>query len=398
MLLKSFKFFASNFFLKKEYDILFFYPSHFNRGEEKNNKFFEQFYKTCEKNSISYIAIEEPELFKKSVRSPKTIPFDIPLLFILLLRKAMPLKNFSSFEQRERLIAKILRPVFFRKFHFKNYIVLSNSMLGFFRGLEPKARLFDYQHGVIYSNHSGYFTDDNRVAPHIKANDVNLLLQGKKFKEVILKSDKDGYYKNHTYVLGTPFQIKRELNVEKKTYDSNKVIAFSLQFTDDKKHALKHKKWLQTIEKFFEKNRNFFQKNGIKIKMKHHPRFNNSTDMTVLEKFSFVEFTSSSLEQFLENSFLHLTFYSTTIFDASARGIPTILWSHEDSLAKIFEDDFEYTLGVTDTDFIAPAIEKYLNDSYLYIESCKEVRDWYEEVYSPLNEELFLKLFNGAKK
>ena len=39
---------------------------------------------------------------------------------------------------------------------FRNYIVLSQSMLSIFRSINPDAKLFDLQHGIIHPNHNAY--------------------------------------------------------------------------------------------------------------------------------------------------------------------------------------------------------------------------------------------------
>lgn len=394
-IIRSSIFFLGNIFRKRQYDILFYYPSHFNRGKNGENEFFQPFYKLCEKYNISYLALEEPDFNRKTVRNKNAVCFDFPLILILITRKIIPLQKFQSFEERDWFIAKILKPFLFRNFHFKNYIVLSNSMLGFFRGLNKEASLYDYQHGVIYSHHIGYFTGESTTPAHIKENGANLLLYGEAFRRVLIKNTIDDYYKTHTYVLGND-KLSR-IPSKPDTTDSNTIL-FSLQFTsigDDKE---KQYKWLKIIDDFLTNEQSFFLKNNITIIMKNHPRFDGSIDISPLRNFEFVKFKDEDLFQLLDESYLHITFFSSTIFEASAKGIPTILWDGPESNAQVYINDFHYPLGTTYTPNIVGTIQRYKENPNIYKQDCDNVLFWHKTIYSPINEQLFQKLFSNSMK
>jgi len=391
---KSFYFFIGNLFVKREYNIVFYYPAHFNRGANGENEFLEPLYRVCEKAKIDFVIFEEPDFQKQCKRSKKAVPFDFPFIVILFLRKIISIEKFESFQKRDWHIAKLLKPFLFKRFTFKNYIVLSNSMLAFFRGLEKNANLYDYQHGVIYNGHIGYFTKSSNVPPHIKENDVNLLLYGKGFQNVLIKNSVDNYYKSHTY----PFGIDRPLK-EWSLPKERKKILFSLQFTGQGDWPDKQKGWFLSIKKFLEQNCDFFKKNRLVILMKHHPRYDVSLPINVqsLQNYSFVRFCNDDLMEIMERSFLHITFFSSTIFEASSVGVPTILWNNEYSSADVYTKDFEYPLGITDTKDITKKIEQYLQNEDLYIEDSKSVYSWYKNTFSPLDEKLFIELFTKDK-
>lgn len=390
---KSIKHFFPIQLKKDEYDIIFYYPSHFNRGKNNENAFFAPLYELCDRYGIKYAVFEEPELFKKTSRNPETVPFDFPFIVILVLRKLIPLKTFNSFQQREQFIAKILKPLF-RRYRFKNYIVLSNSMLGLFRGLNPNAKLFDYQHGVIFSSHTGYFTENGEAPPHIKENDVNLLLYGSGFRDLLVKKSRDNYYQNHTYVLGIGESAKKPQKIK-----ALKNITFSLQFTGTGEFADKQNDWVQIIREFYEKHKQFFVEHDLKILMKHHPRFDGSINISPIIGFPFAELFDGSLDEALDRSFLHLTFYSTSIFDASAKGIPTLLWGHRFSLAKIFKEDFDYPVQIcSDSSQLINKISTYLNNYEALEKDSEKVFEWYRKIYSPLDKELFLSLFKNSEE
>ncbi len=373
---------------KREYDILFYYPAYFNREKEKENPFFKPFYRLCRRYNLSYIVLEEPVLLKKHARNSEATPFDLPFYTVLLFRKLLPLTMFDSFQHRDWFIAKLLRPIFLRNLRFKNYIVLSNSMHGFFRGLEPDANLYDYQHGIIFSKHQGYLKQDGTTQDHIELNRVNLLLYGEGFKRAIVKSNIDGYYEKHTHIIGSPKHIVSSVKSMK-----TKNILFSLQFTGDGEFSDHEPDWRDFILSLLTDNRKFFESNGLQIIFKHHPRFDNSIDLSEIESFSFVTFSSQNISDLLDNSFLHITFYSTSIFDASAKGVPTIAWQHEYSLAHIFTEDFDYPLGVTKEEKITDIINNYLENDELYMQDSKRVLEWYKTIYAPFDENLFKTLF-----
>ncbi len=387
--LKSFFFFLSSFFKKREYDVLFYYPAHFNRGEGDINPFFEPLYGICRKHNISYLVIEEPELFKKTKRNAKAVPFDFMLIAILVLRKIIPLKRFASFQHREWLIAGILKPIFFRKFFFQNYIVLSNSMMGFFRGLNKDAKLFDYQHGVITSQHRGYIDAEMHAAEHIKRNEANVLVYGKGFEDVLSTTVSDKYYNSHVYSIG------QNINGEFENHYIKRTILFSLQFADPKKkdNPLKLKK----IIDFFEVYSDFFILNNITILLKHHPRFQYDIDPSPLYAFAFTKLYEGNLFDGLSESFLHMTFHSTTTFEAASRGIPTLLMKNDLLDPQFFVDDYNYPLGIMDESEIVEHIQKYIDDEVDYLNSAKKVFEWYGRFYSEIDEKLFVELMKGTK-
>ena len=141
--LNSVFFFISLFFRRKVFDVVFYYPQHFNRGKNAENMFFNHLYNSCENNNLSYLVFEEPDLSSSKSRNKDAIPFDFAYFIIVFLRK---------FIKSEKMIGRILLNTIFRRLDFKNYIVLSQSMLSIFRVINPEARLFDLQHGIIYTN------------------------------------------------------------------------------------------------------------------------------------------------------------------------------------------------------------------------------------------------------
>ena len=78
--LHSFFYFFTLIFRRKYFDVVFYAPTYFNRGENGENPFFTNLIQSCENNNLSYIIFEEPSKFNH-IRNKKSIPFD----FIFLL-------------------------------------------------------------------------------------------------------------------------------------------------------------------------------------------------------------------------------------------------------------------------------------------------------------------------
>lgn len=386
-IIESFFFFIIGIFKKRTYDVIFYYPAHFNRGGDGSNSFFEPFYQICENNNISYLVFEEPELSKKSFRNDNAVPFDFIYFLILIMRKIISLEKFDSFQQREWAIAKKLKVYFLRNFQFDNYIVLSNSMMGFFRGLNNKAKLFDYQHGIIYSTHWGYIDNDGNIPAHIKENDTNLLVYGDGFKKLLIRTEKDHYYKTHVFSVGQG--LKGDLSTSEGVH----TILVSLQLADSDKNL--NMKLRDIMVDFFEIYEDFFIQNNIKVLLKHHPRFQHDIHMKLLYKFDFISIYQGTLIDALSKSNVHITFNSTVTFEAASKGIPTLLMKNNLFNPEFFIKDYQYPLGIQDGREIINSLEKYINEKDSYMKDSKKVFEWYHQFYSEIDEQLFIDLIKG---
>lgn len=392
---KSFSFFFS--FSKKNYDIVFYYPVHFNRGKNGENLFFEPFYEICNKNGLKYLIIEEPVLFSKSKyhRNENAVPFDLILIFILILRKIISLKKFSSFEDREHYIGNIIKKIFFKKIKFNNIITMSNSMVGIFRGIDNTINLYDYQHGVIHSKHHGYIKN-KKAAFHIKKNNVKVLVYGEGFKQILEKNTLDNYYKQNSIVIGKKLS---QININNKI--NNKIILFTLQLmsTDHSIEIIQESK--NIIENFLNQNKSFFEKNDITLIFKPHPRCDKKDIPKEWEKkFSFVYFSNSSLEELLNKSFLHITFSSSTVFEASERKIPTLfLKTHfKNSLnSEYYFREFNYPIQSLESHMIKKSINEYFIKKEKYTEDSNKVFEWFKFYFQNINEKRFVDLIKKGK-
>ena len=380
----------SLFYRKCHFDVLFYYPAHFNRDKNGNCPFLKPFEEICQKHGLRYLIIEEPVLFSKQKykHNPNALSFRLFFFLVLVARKIIPLKRFSSLEEREWLIGKIFRILFFRNLKFDNLIVLSGSMVGFFRGINPNAEIFDYQHGLIKSNHPGYLTQSGEVPLHILQNRVKLLLYGNGFKEILQKRNK--YYRKNSFVIGTYYSIEDT----KIDYSSNKQILFSLQIVDT--NTSLNNIILDEILNFLDENEAFFNQHELKIMFKSHPRFTGDVDIGKIEKFDFAELIEDDLFKVLKKSFLHITYSSTVTFDAASLGIPTLLLEntipHEDFDNSYYFEDFRFPIDRTSRENFKTDISSYLSDAVYYALSSQKVKSWYSEFYQYFDENLLLSL------
>ena len=210
----------------KPYNIIFYYPQHFNRSKGGGNPFFDPLIAICKSNKLSYLILEEPDHETRFPRNKKAIRFDIYFYAIIFLRKITPRLFFKNSQKREHWIGSVIKKITFAKFNANVIFTLSNSMGGFWRGYNYKAKIIDYQHGIINKNQNGFF-DNGKVSPHILENKKEVAVWGKGFYDVF-SQDKQ-YYENKVHVLGYSQLVD---NKSRTTKYKNKII-FSLQFVPE---------------------------------------------------------------------------------------------------------------------------------------------------------------------
>ena len=357
--IRSVFFLISILFRRKEVDVIFYYPQHFNRGPSAENMFFNHFYTICDNKSINYISLEEPDFSSSIARNDQSKPFDIIYIIILILRK---------FIKSDYKIGQILGGTILRGLRFKNYIVLSQSMLSIFRGINPEARIFDMQHGVIYSNKSNYIKDGT-VSATLQENNVSVLLFGRKFQEILKKNDSSKYFHNHSYIVGSSLGEGTVIHNH-----ANKNILVSLQFTED--HTLEENELIADIlEQFIIDNHTY------SFFLKDHPRYNDEINLDRFFKLDNVYQADYILEDCFKRCSIHLTVYSTTTFESAIFGIPTIFLDVPISTSNIFRDEFNYPLF--------DGLDNLLAD---YGNSGAKVREWVHGYFEEIDECQFISL------
>jgi hypothetical protein len=361
-------FVISRMLIKSRYDVVFYYPQHFNRGENNENQFFKHLLLSCDSNNISYIVFEEPDFTLKSIRNLNSTPFDFVYLVVILLRKLFSAE--MTTQLKDQKIGNFIGKVFFRKFHFKSYITLSQSLLSVFRGINSHAILYDLQHGIIHNNKNNYLINGVTVS-NLVENDANLLLSGESYKKILVANEELDYFQNHTLVIGSYTSCKSTIHEK-----FNKNILITLQFTHDHT-ADENNILLKELSDFIAS-----VKADVNLYLKSHPRFNNEVDLSEILKLSNVKMAPININECFTLCSLHATTYSTSTFEAALLGIPTIL-IHSQNELNFFKTDFIYPLSYDISDF---------KDTTIYQKSAEIVKIWAKEYYSSYNELAFLNL------
>ena len=371
--------------------VIFYYPMHFNRGNgNENNDFIKPFVSTLVNAEIPFKIIEEPDFKVKYPRNKKAIQFDFWFKVVIAIRKLIPLNLFSNFEAREQWLGKTLRYLTFNYFKAEVVFTLSNSMAGFWRGYNPKARIIDYQHGIIDQNQIGFF--EKSTAPeHITYNKKEVAVWGNSFKKFF--ENAGGYYKNNVHVLGYFKSITDNISLLKH----NRIV-FSLQFLPGFGEKLNQEMYdkLEDVLRDLDALPNIHQPEVI---LRHHPRHENIISVKkLIERFNFVKLMDSSSILIPLDYSMHITFFSTVAFEMAMQGVPSyfLTTTNLNQGKKIFIEEYQYPgLNLTK---VAEQWMMYCTDEDKWLADCKRVKEWSSKFFEPFNEKLLLEIVNGNKK
>jgi hypothetical protein len=369
LLLQSCWFFICSIFIKREYDVVFYYPQHFNRGSQDENSYFMHLINACKEDGISYSIFEEPDFSSCSNRNKNAIPFDFIFLLIIFLRKMFN----SEIDDRVKdiKIGRFLSKTFFRNITFNNVITISQSMISTFRGIDETCSIFDVQHGIIHPNKPNYLME-RLPEKNITENKLQLLLSGDSYKKLMIENDSTTYFKDSSHVIGS--NINRS-SLRHDTFNNN--ILISLQFTHD--HSEKENAvFLESLEHVIRSTAD----ETITFYLKNHPRFNDEVNLTELFNLNNVKLAPIDINDCFELCSLQITVYSTSVFEAALKGIPTILVSPI-SKYNYFKNYFSYPFSNTIRDFY---------NQGLYKEISVKVQDWASSYYSDFDKKTFINL------
>ena len=178
----------------------------------------------CKKNNLQFLVFEETyfKSYSKYKINDNAVPFDFILIVQILLENFFHLKYKKSLIDdvyfRELKYPKILRNLFFKKFHSQVYITLIWNNVTLWRYINPKACIVDYQHGVICNGHEGYIKD--QCPPKVKSsNNISTLVYGNPFKKILIQNDKSGFYSEDNVIT---VGLNKNLNTKKRMYSSTK--------------------------------------------------------------------------------------------------------------------------------------------------------------------------------
>lgn len=400
---KSIKYFISHNFYKEEYDVVFVYHNHFNRGGNGENMFFEPFISTCKEHDINYKVFEETSLdgkFSMYPRNKDAIPLDFLTLVQFILRKIfssnrIDYSNYDNFYKREVKVSKVLKTIFFRQFKSKIYIVLAHNNVELWRVVDPKSIIIDYQHGMIWNGHDNILV--NSMPAEIKVyNDLTIMLYGKGFKQLLLENDKTNFFNDkNTIDIGYYLPISP---LNKKL--NNKVILYTLQNVDLESNT----EYYNMIKNLLYDNKEFLEKNGYKVLIKNHPRYNRNDKLTFDEDLSFVSFVDDNIliDDLVDKVSIHLTSKSTTTFDLALKGIPTIFTDMLDvrSPRDMFINQYNYPFEnyiMKDVKELESVLLNLENEN-IFNETSIEVYNWARKFYQDFDNNKIIKLLKSGTR
>lgn len=384
-LILSFGEFGRQILRRNKPDVVFYYPRHFNRDADGTNPYFKPLIELCKNNSIKYIALEEPAAGYPS--DNHSIKADVLVYFALVMHRILINIMGLSLHEADKRIGRLIDALTFHRLRAKTYITISNSMIDVLGELNPRGNVYDLQHGIIYYGHPGYFLSEKKLRPAFKIANRRVLLWGTLYKDN-LRELPGGIDSDKKFIVaGYPLYKKIDATSTMK----DKVIMVSLQFTCDispeKAYHLK-----EMLERFADTAVN----KGYSLILKHHPRFADEVDLNpLLQKYKGrIQLTKGSLDELARKSMLHVTWGSTTTFEYAAYGVPTFFLYDGgfDWATKLFYSQYSYPLykGLN-----AEQVLNRISEPDDYTADCRTVKDWYESAYSPLNEDLLLKILNG---
>ncbi len=362
------------FIKKKKTDVLIYYPQHFNTNST-HPFILHQIVQTLERQNRSYAIVEEPSLMHE-IRNKNAIPADIFWGIVIIARKFFRGHNYHLIDQQIGRFFSLLV-----NHQFSNIITVTQSFQSILGSMFPNAQLFDYQHGLISPKYAGYL-DGNQISQSLVSNKCKVLLYGAEFQKKLAQHKQGAYFINNSSVVGSPY-VSYQAPKEK----FNDSILYSLQFTGSHSKSTNHY--------FLEKTIDFFKQidaSNLNITMyvKEHPRFENCIDVSDLYTFKFVKKAPEHLSTCFKSCTLHLTEYSSVVFDALVHGVPTILSMFSNQLNILLD---EYDFPQPSNQHLVDRLIQMTDESYFQNMSQQQI-NWSKELYSPFMSEQFLGILN----
>jgi len=404
----SMKYFFKLIFSRKEYDVVFVSSVVFNRGSDSENILFRPMIDCCKKNNLKYVIFEDTDLkgiFSNFNRSKEAIPFDFVSLIQIILRKLFNLfskepTEINEIYAREKKISRILRIIFFNRFFSKVYITLIWNNATLWRSINNDACIIDYQHGVIFNGHEGYLSDGS--PPKVKSlNKIVTMVYGDTFKKILMANDKSNFYNEKNLI---KVGLNKTSGPPKEFSSFNKKILFTLQITPDSISKEVNENYVKIVENLISVNADFLKTNDFKLIFRQHPRFSSDHCPSVNLEYDFISYDNyTPMHDLIDEVSMHITFNSTSVFEASMIGLPTIFinmhdqeFPRETNSNKVFSNDvflndykYPYKDLFVKTYKDLENILIKLNDKTIYDDCCKRIHEWSTDLYSDFDKVVF---------
>ncbi len=404
----SMKYFFKLIFSRKEYDVVFVSSVVFNRGSDSENILFRPMIDCCKKNNLKYVIFEDTDLkgiYSNFNRSKEAIPFDFVSLIQIILRKLFNLfskepTEINEIYSREKKISRILRIIFFNRFFSKVYITLIWNNATLWRSINNDACIIDYQHGVIFNGHEGYLSDGS--PPKVKSlNKIDTMVYGDIFKKILMANDKSNFYNEKNLI---KVGLNKTSEPPKEFSSLNKKILFTLQITPDSISKEVNENYVKIVENLISVNADFLKTNDFKLIFRQHPRFSSDHCPSVNLEYDFISYDNyTPMHDLIDEVSMHITFNSTSVFEASMIGLPTIFinmhdqeFPRETNSNKVFSNDvflndykYPYKDLFVKTYKDLENILIKLNNKTIYDDCCKRIHEWSTDLYSDFDKVVF---------
>ncbi len=394
-------YFLKLIFIGKNYDVVFVSSSFFNRGEGGENILLKPMIESCIKNNLSYLIFEDTDIkgiYKNFSRNSQAIRFDFITIIQIILRKIFNWKSRNNLSKdqvflNELKISKILKKIFFRKFHSKIYVTLLWNNITLWRCIDPKACIMDYQHGIIFDGHEESIKYGK--PPIIKHfNNIITLVYGDAFKNILINNDATGFYSEKNVIT---VGLKKESYSRKKSQENIKKILFTLQIVPDWENKNINEIYVDIVENLIRNNAEYLFNNNYEIIFRNHPRFTDKTCPSVNLNYDFISFDNeTSINDLINNAYIHMTFHSTSTLDAAVSGTPSILIEMHDHFSpnEIFLRQYKYPfddLVIRDQEDFRNILD-LLNNKQIYDKKCEDIYKWSKEIYQDFDMSVFKNL------
>lgn len=368
--------------------VLFYYPQHFNRSARGTNPFFDPLIETCRKEGVSFDVMEEPDGGTDKPRNPEAKKADAFYWTVTGIRKAlsimMPRRDFF---ERERIAGRIFNVMTFGHFRYHTYVTISGSMYHFFAALNPHARVYDMQHGILYKHHPTFFEEQNlRLRAQFYNPQLHFMFWGEGYRKCFIRGE-ESVLRGRDHVTGFP--VDTGAHGRPTDHSASSLIVVSLQLT----HSVdmpERERMKRSIWRFLEE----IEPLGMEIILKNHPRYNNCIPLDdMLAHFPQVKLVDKPLGELAPRTRIHVTLSSTTAFEFADFGVPTYFLNDEGQTRgeHMFYEEYSYPLYRDES--ITEVVERLANRAN-YLADSATVIDWYNKFYSPFDEDRFIELIS----
>lgn len=371
--------------------VVFVQPGQFLRTSRKTNPFFDPIIDVCQENGIDW------KLYLPSVRVETGYPKDhirdyhrFSFLSKWFWRMAHVLLPWLSVARVHWLHGFFARP-FCREWRDADLVITiaqtySNELVA----MRPERRVVDVQHGVIYSNHTGYFSAHGLLRKELRGYlNYEFWLYGPGYANCFFKNPENSrWLDGRVKVVGDVVRHEVVMTGE----DCRRLIVVSGQFKpeSDRVCMLDQVNGLRTFLKCF------YAKYGSRyqVMIRHHPRFCGIAELDALHG-EFPQFTETKepWSALYGRMYLHVTFSSTVVFDAASNGIPSYFLMPSDPQDTVLENVFwrdDYACP-----FYGKSLDEMMADAGRAMVRA-DTRKWYGQFYAPFDETNCLQLLKGG--